>query len=118
MKIERFLCGMFGDGKIYLLKTDGLNDVLTDKNFQYLRNLTLEYSDKYLWLPTEQVVALPHIENVEDDNGRTWVQNQTLLIPIHDYLQLTNPHQLLSKYFLPLLKEPPESLESLKVETK
>lgn len=117
MKIQRFLYGMF-DGKICLLKTDGVNKILSDKNFQYLRNLQPEDSDKYLWLPTEQVVALPHIETVSDKDGRTWVQNQTLLIPIHDYIQLTNPIQALSKFFLPILDQPPESLEPLKVETK
>lgn len=114
MRIQRFLYGMF-DGKICLLKTDGVNNILSDTNFQKLRKLTPEDSDKYLWLPTEQVVALPHIETVEDDDGRTWVQNQTLLIPIHDYIQLTNPIQLLSKFFLPVLAEVPKSLEPLEV---
>jgi hypothetical protein len=81
VKVERFLYGMF-NGKIYLLKTEGVNNLLSDKNFQFLRNLREEDSDKYLWLPTEQIVALPHIVKVEDDNGRSWVQNQTLLIKI------------------------------------
>lgn len=115
MKIERFLCGMF-NGKISLIKTDGLNDVLTDKNFQHLRSLGVEDSDRYLWLPTEQVVALPHIETVEDENGRIWVQNETRLIKIHDYLQLTNPYKVLSNFpFLTPLDELPESLEPLEV---
>ena len=115
MKVERFLYGMF-DGKICLLKTDGVNKLLSDKNFQWLRNLRVEDSDKYLWLPTEQVVALPHIEKVSDENGRDWVQNQTLLIPIHDYIQCTNPYKLLSKFFLPILDELPGELEPIQVE--
>lgn len=115
MKIERFLYGMI-DGKIYLLKTNGVNKLLSDKNFQYLRNLKEEDSDKYLWLPTEQVIALPHIKTVSDDNGRTWVQNQTLLIPIHDYIKLTKPHEIFHKFFESVLNKPPEVFERIKVE--
>ena len=116
MKIERFLYGMF-NGKIYLLKTEGLNTVLSDKNFQFLRNLKEEDSGKYLWLPTEQLIALPDIVTVKDDDGRTWVQNETFLIKIHDYLQLTKPNELLSKHHVLPLEELPESLEPLKIET-
>ena len=105
MKIHHFLYGMI-NGKIVLYKTDQVNQLLTDKNFQILRGLTPEDSDKYLWLPTEQVVALPHIESVSDNNGRSWVLNHTLLIPIHDYLKLTNPNKLLSHLFITQPIEP------------
>lgn len=112
--IEQFLYGMF-QGKISLLKTDGVNKILSDKNFQILRNLKMEDSDKYLWLPTEQIVALPRIVNVEDSNGRSWVQNHTILIPIHEYIQQTDPKKIFSKFFLPPLEEIPKNLEPIKV---
>lgn len=112
MKIERFVYGMF-NGKIYLLKTDGVDKILSYKNFYYLKNLTEMDNNKYLWLPTEQVVAVPHVTKVEDGDGRTWVQNQTLLIKIHDYLQLTNPHLTLAQFFLPLSDELPESFNPI-----
>lgn len=115
MKIERFLYGMF-NGKICLLKTDGVNTLLSDKNFQYLRNLTEADSNKYLWLPTEQIIALPHIITVQDENGRTFVQNETLLIPIHDYIRLTDPNKFLSQFFNSEWKDIPEKLESLKID--
>ena len=99
MKIEHFLYGMI-NGKIVLYKTAGVNSILSDRNFQILRSLSLKDSDKYLWLPTEQVVALPHIESVSDANGRTWVLNHTLLVPIHDYLKLTDPLKFLSHLFI------------------
>jgi hypothetical protein len=114
MKIERFIYGMFND-KILLLKTDGLNQVLSDRNFQRLRNLTPEDSDKYLWLPTEQLIALPHIKTVEDKNGRTFVQNETLLIRIHDYIHLSNPNQLLSPFFNGNWEKIPEKLEPINI---
>jgi len=114
VKIERFFYGMV-NGKISLLKTSGVNKLVSDKNFQFLRNLRVDDSDKYLWLPTEQVVALPHIIRVEDDDGRTWVQNETFLIPIHNYIQFTDPYNLLSKFFHSPLNELPEKLEPLEV---
>jgi len=96
--IERFVYGMF-DGKIVLYKTQGLNKILSDKNFQILRNLGVEYDGQYFWLPTEQVVALPWITKVDDDDGREFIQNRTLIVPIHDYLQLTNVNTCLTRFF-------------------
>jgi len=114
MKIERFRYGMF-DGKILLEKTDGVNAILTDKNFQRLRNLTEADNEKYLWLPTEQLIAFPHITMAEDKAGRTFVQNETLLIGIHDYIRLSNPNRLLSPYFNGEWKTIPEKLEPIKI---
>jgi hypothetical protein len=116
MKIERFFYGMI-DGKIYQFKTDYLRAVLSDKNFEALRNVTEEDSDKYLWFPSQQLVALPRIITVADKDGRTWVQNQTLLIGIHDYLHMTNPSKHLSGFFVPELTEVPEVFEPLEVKT-
>lgn len=114
MKIHRFLKSMFKDGKIRLYTTPGLSSILTDKNFQILRNLKLEDDGHYLWLPTEQLVALPRIQEVEVD-GRSGLQNETLLIPIHDYIQLTQPFNHFSKYFSPILEGPPENFEVIEV---
>ena len=113
MKIERFFYGMI-DGKIILLKTNGLNKILSDRNFQFLRKLTPEDKNQW-WLPAEQIVALSHVETVEDDNGRTWVQNQTLLIPIHDYINLTKPEEVFHKYFEPTFQKSPEIFEPIEV---
>jgi hypothetical protein len=114
MKIERFFYGMI-DGKIYQFKTDYLRAVLSDKNFEALRKVTEEDSDKYLWFPSQQLVALPHVTKVEDEDGRTWVQNQTLVMGIHDYLCMTDPSKYLSKFFVPELTEIPEVFEPLEV---
>lgn len=116
MKIERFFYGMI-DGKICQLKTDYLRAVLSDKNFEALRKVTEEDSNKYLWFPSQQLVALPHITAVADEDGRTWVQNQTLFIGIHDYLHMTDPNKYLSKFFASELKEVPELFEPLEVNT-
>jgi len=114
MRIERFLFGMF-EGKIGRVKTDGVMRLITDKNFQYLTDLTVEPENGYLWLPTEQVVALPHIITVHDEDGREFRQNETFLLPVHDYIKLT-----LRKAGLPFLHEKewpclPETLEPLEV---
>lgn len=114
MKIERFFYGMI-NGKICQLKTDYLRAVLSDKNFESLRHVTLEDSNKYLWFPSQQLVALPQVRTVSDDDGRTWVQNETLIIGIHDYLSMTDPNKYLSRFFVAELKEVPDSFEALEV---
>ena len=98
MKLYWFRYGMF-DGRISLTKSDGLTAILSDRNFQRLRTLTKDDSGKYLWLPSEQLIALPHITTAEDNDGRTFVQNETFLIGIHDYLRLSDPNRLLSPFF-------------------
>ena len=103
-----FTYGMGEDGKIREEKSAGLSYVLTEKNYEYLKTLSPEVSGKYLWLPTEQLVALPTIKMVSDKDGRTWVHNHTLLIPIHEYLQKSEPFKLYG-----LADEPPETLEPI-----
>jgi len=115
MKIERFFYGMI-NGKIILLKTNGVNAILSDDNFQFLRKLTPKDNNQW-WLPAEQIVALSHVEEVDDDNGRTWVQNQTLLIPIHDYIKLTKPHEIFNVFFKPVLHKPPDTFEPIKIKS-
>jgi len=114
MKIEHFFYGMI-DGKITLLKTTGVSRLLQDKTFQRLRELREADSDIYLWLPTEQAIALPHITKVYDKAGREFIQNHTLLIGIHDYLRLTNPKNLLLPFILSPFQEVPETFEPIKV---
>jgi len=53
---------------------------------------------------------------VKDKDGREWPQNQTLIIGIHEYMELTHPNQYLERLFLPVLKEVPETFEPLEVE--
>jgi hypothetical protein len=91
MKVERILYGMQTvDGKIAMLKTAGVNNLLTFKNIEYIRNLKPADSRRYLWFKTEQTIAYPVIIDVADKDpkhgGRTWVQNQTYLVNIHDFL--------------------------------
>jgi hypothetical protein len=91
MKIERILYGMqTGDGKIALLKTAGVNNLLSFKNIEYIKNLKPTDSRRYLWFKTEQTIAYPIIIEVADKDpkhgGRTWVQNQTFLVNIHEFL--------------------------------
>lgn len=91
MKVERILYGMqTADGKIALLKTPGVNNLLSFKNIEYIRNLKPADSHRYLWFKTEQTIAYPIIIDVADKDpkhgGRTWVQNQTFLVNIHEFI--------------------------------
>ncbi len=113
MKVERFFYGMV-KGKIVLLKTDGLNQILSDESFQFLRKLVPTDNNQW-WLPTEQIVAVSHVEEIDDDNGRTWVQNQTLLIPILNYIQLTKPYTILHEFFEPIMQEAPTTFNPVEI---
>ncbi len=91
--------------KIILLKTEGVS-------FQFLRKLTPQDNNLW-WLPTEQIVAVSNVHEVNDNNGREWVQNETFLIPIHDYLNLTKPHELFKNLFMATITEQPEKFEAV-----
>jgi hypothetical protein len=120
MKIERILYGMqTGDGKIELLKTSGVNSLLSFKSQDIIRNLKPKDSGKYLWFKTEQTIAYPIIIDVADKDpkhgGRTWVQNQTFLINIHEFLSyvLNNNENPLNAYVLPEQEKFPEQFDSI-----
>ena len=113
--IEGFVYGMFY-GKIRQFKTDGVDLVISDRNFERLKKLPISATGKCLWLPTEQVIALPLVKPVSDRDGREWIQNRTLLVPIHDYLNLSKADQIIPHYFSSVFKEIDSCLEALKNE--
>ena len=122
MKVERILYGMqTADGKIALLKTAGVNNLLSFPSQEVIRNLKPQDSHRYLWFPTECTIAYPVVVEVADKDpkhgGRTWVQNQTFLVNIHEYLTHTlcsssNPFEALIK---PEYDRFPEHFEALNV---
>jgi hypothetical protein len=121
MKIERILYGMqTADGKIALLKTPGVNNLLTFKNIEYVKNLKPADSHRYLWFKTEQTIAYPVIIEVADKDpkhgGRTWVQNQTFLVNIHEFLNYAlsgkNPFEVLIQ---PELEKFPDQFDPVTV---
>lgn len=121
MKIERILYGMqTSNGKIDMLLSPGVRNLLTSKSIEHIRKLKPEDSHKYMWFPTEQTIAYPVIIEVEDKNpkhgGRTWVQNQTFIVNIHEFLSHTlNGTNLFSLLFMPELETFPENLDALNV---
>ena len=122
MKVERVLYGMqTSDGKIWLRLTDGARELLTQKSLDYLRQLRPKDSGKYLWFKTEQTIAYPIVYTVQDKDpehgGRTWVQNQTFLVGIHDFLThyLNNGANPFGSLVLPELEEFPEFIEPLNI---
>lgn len=111
MPIEQLFCALLPDGEMLFLKTPGV-DVLSDSNIQFLRKPPDDDGGPY-WLPKEQMVAVQRIERVQDRDGRHEIWNHTLLIPIQEYIMLTNPHRLLAKHFLSKSEYPPTELEAL-----
>jgi hypothetical protein len=93
MKVERIVCGMqTADGKIKMLMTPGVRQLLTQKSIDTIRSLKVEDSHHYFWFPTEQAIAYSIVIQVQDkqplEKGRrTWTQNQTFIVGIHDFIQ-------------------------------
>jgi len=112
MPVEQFVYGMFPDGKIGVLKSPNVNNVLSDINFQILR--ANPNPREALWLETEQLVVVQFVDETSDRDGREWVWNHTFLIPIKEYIRITDPHQLFSKYVVSKDK-PPTNLESIEI---
>jgi len=121
MKIERILYGMqTGDGKIAMLKTQGVNNLLSFKSQETIRKLKPADSHRYLWFKTEQTIAYPVIIEVADQDpkhgGRTWVQNQTFLVNIHEFLEYTlNNGNPFTKILLPEQEKFPDGFEAVTV---
>ena len=122
MKIERILYGMeTTTGKIALLKTPGVNNMLSFKNIEYIRNLKPADSHRYLWFKTEQTIAYPVIIDVADQDpkhgGRTWVQNQTFLVNIHEFIShvLCNGGNMFEKLVMPEYQFFPDDFNTLDV---
>ena len=122
MKIERILYGMeTTTGKIALLKTPGVNNMLSFKNIEYIRNLKSADSHRYLWFKTEQTIAYPVIIDVADQDpkhgGRTWVQNQTFLVNIHEFISyvLCNGGNMFEKLVMPEYQFFPDDFNTLDV---
>ena len=124
MKIEQILYGMqTSDGKILKLKTPGVDALLTLKSQETIRQLKPVDSKKYLWFRTEQTFVFPFIIEVADKDpkhgGRTWVQNQTFLMGIHDFFSLVqqgqNPFAIIESNYLGELEKFPESFNSLNI---
>jgi hypothetical protein len=109
------------DGKIAMLKTAGVNNLLTFKNIEYVRNLKPSDSRRYLWFKTEQTIAYPVIIDVADKDpkhgGRTWVQNQTYLVNIHDFLThiINGSGNPFEQLITPELEQFPESFEPINI---
>jgi hypothetical protein len=120
MRIERILYGMqTSDGRIISKYTDGVMRMLQPKSRDIIKGLKPEDSHRYLWFKTEQTLAYPVIIEVTDKDpshgGRTWVQNQTFLVNIHDFINhyLTTASNPFTQHLLPEQEKFPDVFEPL-----
>ncbi len=111
--VEQFLFALADDGRYYFIKSPGVELILSDSNIQDLRMRKRDNGPQ--WLPTEQVVAIQHIEPTSDKSGREGVWNHTILIPIREYIQHSwmNPISSLNRLFLSKSGSLPARLESI-----
>jgi hypothetical protein len=110
--MEQFLYALFHDERYRLLKSPGVHQLLTDQNYEVLRTRDTASRDP-LWLDTERVVAYQDIHPVNYGNGLTGIWNHTLLIPIREYIRLTNPFTAIQRFFFTHEDAVPDALATI-----
>lgn len=103
MPIERYLYALLPSGEYILDYTSGL-DGFCDETLEYIR--TREVGSHVYWLPLEQCVVRQLVESTDDRSGREGVWNSAAIIPINEYLQLTDPYALLEPYLIVKCENP------------
>jgi len=111
MKAEQFIYALFEGYGIKLIKSPGLNDLLTGEIIDYLCQLTSDKSN--LW--PNGVITVSKVHATHDEFGRDGVWNHTIALRLMDYLAYMQPNKMLASYFIKNLDKPPRSLESLEV---
>jgi hypothetical protein len=124
MKIERMLCGMQTvDGKILSKYSKGVLDILQPKSRDRIKALQSKDTESCLWFKTEQVIAYSVIIDVyckdPSQGGRTWVQNQTFLVNIHEFIPYVqsgkNPFDVFKLLVQPEYDKFPDIFDALQV---
>lgn len=114
MRFEHFLYGAFNGVGIRLVKSPGVDQILSRKSLTYL--LRLDGESPIQTLTPENYVAVTYLRNDKDEYDRRTTWNHTILVPMRDFFTL-NPPTMFNPYFISELSEPPVSLKPLKVKT-
>lgn len=117
MKLEHFTYGF--NGKDYrLTKSSGVDKQLSDAGRHHLCRLgTIQPRVVATWIPEDEVVARTYLAQKPDDYIRSAMWNHTILIGIHDYIQIQN-FDVVDKHFIREGDVAPERLEPLRIDTK
>jgi len=86
-----------------LYQTPNASKLLSKQNLQYLYHVGDNAEQEVylqIWFPTENVLAVTYIRPVRDEYTRDGVWNHTILLPITDYLQLSQPITVLAPHFI------------------
>ena len=114
MKAEQFVYGLFDHYGIKLIKSPGLNDLLTGENIDYLCKLEKPKEYSNLW--PNGVITVTRISHAKDEYGRDGVWNHTIAVRLMDYLAYVQPSKALNLHFVDRLDEPPKELKPIEIE--
>ena len=115
---DHFVYALFDGIGYKLIKTRNVVRILGDRNVSYLAHLGDRLDgDAYIqiWWPTEKAVTVSYVSPRHDEYGRKGVWNHTIILPIHDFLRLSQPATMLKAHFLPRLDVPPTSLSQIQI---
>lgn len=102
---------MFKHYGIKLIKSSGLNNLLTTEMVDYL--CELHENKEHVW--PNGVVTVTSVHQTQDEYGRNGIWNHTIAMKLLDYLAYMQPSKLLQPYFIEKLDKPPTWLEPLTV---
>lgn len=118
IKCEHFIYNLWPDEGYKLLKSLGVTSLISSDTLRDLCLIGEQVSSETImemWWHKEKVVTISFIRPTQDKDNRKGSWNHTIIIPIMDYLKLTQPKTIFAPYFIKELTEPPESLESITI---
>lgn len=117
IECEHFVYGPFPNVGYKLIKSSGVDKLLTAERINYLCRLTPNNKQRVVmaWLKEEDLVSISYIQKTQDDYGRTGVWNHTVLVKVRDFLSMVPPDNF-AKHFIQVTPVPPENpLKPLKI---
>ena len=111
IECEQFIYGMFNGVGYRLIKSEGVDKWIDEKDLQYL--LRLDCSTQTL-LPNG-IIAITQMSRTIDEYQRGSPWNHTILLWAWDYFDL-HPPDLFKPHFIGPLKTPPKHLHALHLE--
>ena len=112
---EHFVYGQFNGVGYRLIRSTGLDQVLSKESMRYLCNIGGKLKQEariQVWLPQENIVSVSYLKPGKDGYGRRVMWNHTILMPVEEFLKHTST-TLFEPYFIKQLSRAPQELDPI-----
>lgn len=114
---EQFIYGLFNGTGYRLIKSRGVDKLLSNRQLQYLCHIGDGVSEEaVVQIRLGDILSISVVRPVKDTYGRSGVWNHTILMDMNAYLVLSQPSSFLTPYFIRSLDRPVERLDVLQIE--